>query len=1471
MATQQDVIKKFMASLDKTTLSGTAALDEAIKACSNFNSIQEVIDKMISDCKSVGNGKNFLLNYCGINLDNDDTGAITGFDAGGSFVKNAEDIVPEKGELINFTGNSFTVNGLTLQLSGNRNFSDLTDNQKFIWQGLYTWWAKSALDLIAESYGNNFGFDSNSSAGTKKIYIGFYKNSYSSAAAQTTAISGQGEGDDTCSIAIGINEDYYKNIDIKNPNGVADIYLDRALAHEFTHAVMYANIDTWNLPEFIIEGMAELTHGTDDIRRISIYHLADSHLGLEGILNSTGFWMKGDEYAAGYMLLRYLAKQSADEDDFTVNTISATVLNGTSSDDKIRNSGDSVTVYSGSNNDAIVNEDGNYIYIDAGPGDDYIYYKSNYVTIYGGAGNDTIRERQGYDNQVYAGDGNDLIINASGTIDGGKGNDTLTSVEGAIFGGESNDLFISASGTINGGSGNDTIDGGNVTKWGRLYQYANGEGADIIIGFNSFDTLEITSGTYSTQKSGDNLIVNVGNGSITLKDIYSNERNKVHIKDAAGNIVTLNDWSIMSGTNGADSLYNVVDNVTIDAMGGNDTIESSGSKVLIYGGDGDDSIKGGATVFGGNGNDFINSGGIVYGENGNDTILSGSSGTIYAGDGNDSINCRGGKIDAGTGNDTIQAKIGAYSSLVGGEGNDVFNLYANLERSTSTINGGIGNDTMNYEYGHYDRTEYQLYRSIYQYANGDGADVIEGFTKYDKIEISGGSYSSVISGNDIILKIGNGSITLKDAKDIEELNIEGTFDSTSGGTSDTVKTIYNTKSDTLISGTNGNDTIISAQYDDAQVLYRNTIHGGKGNDNIRVYLSSLNAVYGDDGNDSIYADINDDITISGGNGNDTLVIEGANDPVVNGGKGNDLVTLRASNSLYQYASGDGNDTIYGLDSNDTVKISGGKYSTVKSGADLKVSVGSGSILLKDVANSAVKFDGTLEGGGSSNETLPAGISIKNSLLTASTKFSGNEINLRDYPNVTKVNSAALSKAVSIVGSATNNSIKGGKGADTISGGSGNDTLTGGNGADIFIYSSGNDIITDYKTGEDKISVNYSTSTVKGSDVILTTANGNLTVKGAKDKVISFTDGSEKIFFAGTSYSPLATGLTYDAKRTLLTASNKFSGNEINLENYLSTVQKINASALSKNVSIFGNDSNNSIKGGKGADTVSGGSGNDTLFGGTGKDIFIYSSGNDIITDYKTGEDKISVNYSTSTVKGSDVILTTANGNLTLKGAKDKVITFTDGSEKIFFAGTSYAPLATGLTYDAKRTLLTASNKFSGNEINLENYLSTVQKVNASALSKAVSITGNNLNNSIRAGKGNDTISGGSGNDTLIGGKGADTFVYSAGKDIITDYSAEDTIQINGTISKTSYSGKNVIFTIGNGSLTVKNGKDKNISITDSSGVNARTLDILEDNNFISAETQLSQITRQKFSVTQIQTLENENPFKADITFGETRQ
>ena len=196
MATQQEVIKGFMASLDATTLKSTAALDEAIKKASGnkFSTIQEAIAAMKKDIAAAGNADKFLKDYCGIILDNDDTGAITGSDAGGAKVKTAESIVPESGALdTSFEYSSFYLeeygiwfylikinsDGTVNQniISGiefpNLRFDSLTPNQQYIRRALKTWRAPEALKLIKESYGSNFGFSSDTLINPKRIYFGF--------------------------------------------------------------------------------------------------------------------------------------------------------------------------------------------------------------------------------------------------------------------------------------------------------------------------------------------------------------------------------------------------------------------------------------------------------------------------------------------------------------------------------------------------------------------------------------------------------------------------------------------------------------------------------------------------------------------------------------------------------------------------------------------------------------------------------------------------------------------------------------------------------------------------------------------------------------------------------------------------------------------------------------------------------------------------------------------------------------------------------------------------------------------------------------------------------------------------------------------------------------------------------------------------------------------------------------------------
>ena len=181
MATQQEVIKSFMASLDTTTLLGKQAISAAIQDCSNFKDFDDLKEKLIKDSESYiaadsENGwKNFLFDKCGIILGNDDTGAIIGSDAGNGKVKTSESIISEDGEAYYPSGTSFTKRGLTFIIPEKSSLS--TIRQKVI-QGLYSWWADSVLDLLEKSYGYSFS--------NNNITVKFFYNSTTSWSAKST-------------------------------------------------------------------------------------------------------------------------------------------------------------------------------------------------------------------------------------------------------------------------------------------------------------------------------------------------------------------------------------------------------------------------------------------------------------------------------------------------------------------------------------------------------------------------------------------------------------------------------------------------------------------------------------------------------------------------------------------------------------------------------------------------------------------------------------------------------------------------------------------------------------------------------------------------------------------------------------------------------------------------------------------------------------------------------------------------------------------------------------------------------------------------------------------------------------------------------------------------------------------------------------------------------------------------------------
>ena len=184
MSTSIGIIKKFVKTLMETKNQGTAAADDAFKAVGAVS--YDVFNSKYRSARNSYSYQYFLEQVCGVRLNNTDTGAITGSDAGGKVTKTAESIVPETAKAVNLTNaqyNSFTKNGLKVNVTylekdsdtaagQNFNYSAKTylDKQKLVTRALYNWWIPESLDLINESLGINF---TDGRANTNEINIKF--------------------------------------------------------------------------------------------------------------------------------------------------------------------------------------------------------------------------------------------------------------------------------------------------------------------------------------------------------------------------------------------------------------------------------------------------------------------------------------------------------------------------------------------------------------------------------------------------------------------------------------------------------------------------------------------------------------------------------------------------------------------------------------------------------------------------------------------------------------------------------------------------------------------------------------------------------------------------------------------------------------------------------------------------------------------------------------------------------------------------------------------------------------------------------------------------------------------------------------------------------------------------------------------------------------------------------------------------
>lgn len=296
--------------LDLTLQAMTTGI-EGKSVLHNADELKNAIKADISSILQNGTAKDFLKQKCNIDLDNEDTGSLLGFDCSGRDILNDADVIKEEGEIKNHPS-SAVINGCTLTFP---NYSDT--KRKFVMDGLYTWWIPLAFDKIKECYGLEYTENSF----VRQMPINLYDKPSQNgiiAGANVTCTYRPDTGVLTGEkLNINMNDAAYGTIIIGDKSGATEVKnfgsLDRTLLHELTHALMGANIQWFSdLPLWLKEGgTAVLIEGADDTRQAHILNaVSDTTIIDNGFSDSP---VNTNEYSVGFLAMRYLLANYADK------------------------------------------------------------------------------------------------------------------------------------------------------------------------------------------------------------------------------------------------------------------------------------------------------------------------------------------------------------------------------------------------------------------------------------------------------------------------------------------------------------------------------------------------------------------------------------------------------------------------------------------------------------------------------------------------------------------------------------------------------------------------------------------------------------------------------------------------------------------------------------------------------------------------------------------------------------------------------------------------------------------------------------------------------------------------------------------------------------------------------------------------------------------------------------------------------
>jgi Ca2+-binding RTX toxin-like protein len=1153
-------------------------------------------------------------------------------------------------------------------------------------------------------------------------------------------------------------------------------------------------------------------------------------------------------------------------------------------------------------------------------GDDTITVKAlgPYVTtIDAGSGNDMVDATGSTTNlTILGGDGNDVLTGGDGndTIDGGAGNDTLN-------GGLGNDVLTGDDGDdiLNGGAGDDVIDGGagndtiaiDTTTGVDTIDGGSGTDSLVVTGTAGADTFDLgatntalfsVNGTIVASTSDfEAITVNGAGGGDTysIGDLSTTQVAVVNLNLVAGGADTIT----LAGKATADDIEATVAGGVVSvgglsyALAINGAVTADGDMLVINGNAGDDYIKAdagventiGITLNGGSGNDYLSADAILNGGDGDDTLVGGAGNdTINGGNGNDTIVLSTGNdiVDGGAGFDKIvyQGDNGANTlglaqagnvitvsgmitgtttvtsvdeiDINGNGGDDTITMVA-TGGYVSTIDGGAGNDTI-------DATGSTVGLTLLGglgndvLTGGSGDDVLDGGAGNDTL--NGGAGNDTISGGDgndtIAVDTTTGIDTIDGGAGADQLVVTGTAgaDTFNLGTVVGNSTLFSLNGSVVASSSDvelvtinalaGADTVNIGDLSATQVQVVDlnlgagvstvTVAGSNLNDNVSITgAGGVVSVAGLSYNLAISgATTADSLTVNGNSGDDHLVADAAATATIgvtlNGGDGNDY--LSADGTL---SGGAGNDTlvggaganvISGGDGDDTILISGGAdtvdggngFDTIEYSGD-----GFNNTLSLAQAGNVITVGGLVTG--TTTVTSIDNITVDgqggdDTISVVATGGYATTINGGDGNDV--ITGAGSTVPLTINGGAGNDNLTGGGAADTIDGGAGNDTITGGGGndqltggagTDTFVWSpgDGSDNIAGGGDGSDSLVFNGTA----GADTFNLSATGNqfslnlggatVTTVGVSTVQINGLAGADAVNVGDlttTDIKSLNVDLgAGDADAVTLTGRNTAD----NIAISSSGAGAVAVQGLSYDLAISNAEQADML-------TVNANDGDDTVKANAGVESTI-----GITLNGGNGNDYLSADATLNGGAGDDILIGGA-GNDTINGNDGNDTIYVSSGNDVVDGGNGFDTIV----YAGDGFNNTMSLAQAGNVITVGGLVTgtvTVTSVDAidvtgGAGDDTISVvaTGGYATN-IDGGAGNDTITGagstagltitgGDGNDTITGGAAIDVIDGGAGNDTITGGAGAD--QLSGGDGSDTF-----IWSPGDGSDVVVGGSD----------------------------------------------------------------